>query len=307
MQDRLGVRPGIVLRLRPDGEGTSRFGMSRAELLRCARVVARAGHERLGVSFHLGNYEVDTRVAAATECLDIGRKLAELGVRLFQLDLGGGYPVKYLESFSADELLAAEHWAGRKMSAGYPYAADPAVDDHAVRVLTEICEVPGHLSLLEAQRTTVVLQPGRALLDQCGLTIFRVLDSKPIGDRRRVVVLDGTSFALSESWFGSDFAPEPVVVGAKPTGDDGEPWSCFLAGRSCLEQDMLRWRAIRIESPISRNDLVIFCNTAGYQMDSNESPFHGLALPKKLAVVEQDAGWVEFLDGEASLSRLVHG
>jgi len=31
-------------------------------------------------------------------------------------------------------------------------------------------------------------------------------------------------------------------------------------------------------------DLLVYLNTAGYQMDSNESPFHELPLPPKVVV-----------------------
>ena len=31
-------------------------------------------------------------------------------------------------------------------------------------------------------------------------------------------------------------------------------------------------------------DALVYLNTAGYQMDSNESPFHELPLPRKVAL-----------------------
>jgi diaminopimelate decarboxylase len=50
---------------------------------------------------------------------------------------------------------------------------------------------------------------------------------------------------------------------------------------------MVSWRKLRLPRRPVPGDLLVYLNTAGYQMDSNESPFHDLPLPHK-AVVQLD-------------------
>ncbi len=47
---------------------------------------------------------------------------------------------------------------------------------------------------------------------------------------------------------------------------------------------MLTWRKIPFPVRPATGDLLVYLNTAGYQMDSNESPFHELPLPPKVVI-----------------------
>jgi diaminopimelate decarboxylase len=47
---------------------------------------------------------------------------------------------------------------------------------------------------------------------------------------------------------------------------------------------MLTWRKVAFPRRPQVGDLLLYANTAGYQMDSNESPFHELPLPPKVVV-----------------------
>ncbi|EUA44197.1 diaminopimelate decarboxylase domain protein [Mycobacterium xenopi 3993] len=51
---------------------------------------------------------------------------------------------------------------------------------------------------------------------------------------------------------------------------------------SCLEYDMLTWRKVVLPHEPRHGDMLIYPNTAGYQMDKNESQFHDLPLPRRL-------------------------
>jgi diaminopimelate decarboxylase len=87
--------------------------------------------------------------------------------------------------------------------------------------------------------------------------------------------------SLSEQWFNSAYRPDPVLWPPEPSNT---PVSAGVGGSSCLETDMLTWRGFRVPRQPRRDDLLIYPNTAGYQVDSNESEFHQLALPTKVVV-----------------------
>lgn len=98
--------------------------------------------------------------------------------------------------------------------------------------------------------------------------------------------MDGSSLSLSEQWFDSEYLPDPVLWPEEP----GTPTATVVGAATCLESDMLSWRRIPLPRAAAAGDLLIYPNTAGYQMDSNESPFHELPLPPKVVLSEAPGG-----------------
>ena len=142
-------------------------------------------------------------------------------------------------------------------------------------------------ALLSEHGLQLMLEPGRALLDQAGFTLFAVQGVKDRGDYG-ITTVNGTSFSLSEQWFASEFLPDPELVTAMraPHAPARErvPYRTCVGGASCLDSDMITWRKVAFAQRPEPGDLLLYPNTAGYQMDSNESPFHELPLPPKLVV-----------------------
>jgi diaminopimelate decarboxylase len=282
----------LLLRLRPQSEPKSRFGMTDSQILECLRLLKTVGHRSVGLSFHINDYEVSTRVAELRRAIGLARMFRAEGMGCFAIDIGGGFPMRYLPHHNPERYNEAPSWSGMPAAGSYPYAAPLAAHEHAAAVLNAAIGTEER-RVLEADRTAILLQPGRALLDQCGLSLFAVIDVKDLGGTRKAAVLDGMSFSLSETWFGSDFVPEPLVLAqstARRATQRG-PENIFLVGRSCLESDVIRQRRIGAPNGILRGDLVAFVNTAGYQMDSNESAFHQIPVPRKMAIFQRGSGW----------------
>jgi len=57
-----------------------------------------------------------------------------------------------------------------------------------------------------------------------------------------------------------------------------------------MEYDMLTWRKVRFPAEPRFGDFIVYPNTAGYQMDKNESEFHQLPLPPKVAIRNESQG-----------------
>lgn len=283
----LGRRSPITFRLKPASAGQSRFGFSFDDLSAMLRRVSTLGYIEGGLSFHINDYEVGSRTSAVLEAHRMAVE-SEQYFRVTSIDLGGGYPINYTEKFDSGDYLAGAHW--KKQSGQlYPYDNTLTSAKHASEIIGAL-GVETREDLLKRQ-IKLMFQPGRSLLDQCGITVFRVIGCKsasgPPG--HSICTLDGTSFSLSETWFDADFAPAPIILseGKWQHSIEGE-FGYFLMGRSCLESDVIRSRAIRSRQELKPGDLICFINTAGYQMDSNESPFHRLPLPKKVALLKHE-------------------
>jgi diaminopimelate decarboxylase len=103
-----------------------------------------------------------------------------------------------------------------------------------------------------------------------------------------IATVNGTSFSVSEQWFASEFLPDPELLPAVREPNvpprPRAPYRASIGGASCLDSDMVTWRKVAFSQRPEPGDLLLYPNTAGYQMDSNESPFHELPLPPKLVV-----------------------
>nr|WP_306306526.1 alanine racemase [Nocardia vinacea] len=282
----------VLLRVLPNGSA-SRFGMTAEELDRAISVIGASGtvgHESIrlqGFSFHLSGYDAVARAEQADELITRCLDARTLGHPADTISIGGGFGVDYVPASAWSEFSdhANGQWfhAGKSFDSYYPYhfpAPGPAM----------LMTVLEHNALAERLRDNdirLAVEPGRALLDRAGSSVFRVQGSKTRhidGHPYRLLTVDGTSLSLSEQWFDSEYLPDPILWPPRP----GELTPTCVGAASCLESDMLSWRRIPLPRRAEVGDLLIYPNTAGYQMDSNESAFHELPIPPK--VVLHDTG-----------------
>lgn len=293
MADRSGPAR-LLLRLLPEPDPNSRFGLDAAELDEAIARCAAAGEkvEMRGFSFHLNGYEVRPRAHLTGELLRRCVEARERGLEATTISIGGGFAVNYVSAQDWTEFIERhdDSWfhAGRRPTRFYPYHQQPSGADMLAAILASPVEREHTLAeALNRVGVRLLLEPGRALLDRAGLSVFGIQGYKTRrGDKGTygVVTVDGVSMSLSEQWKGSEFLPDPILW---PHTDDVEPVAACVGGASCLEYDMLSWRKISFPRPPRFGDRLIYPNTAGYQMDKNESRFHGLPLPTRF-VVESD-------------------
>jgi diaminopimelate decarboxylase len=288
----------VLLRWRPESQPRSRFGMGDAELDQAINLCGAMQHDVAleGFSFHLSGYSAAERADAAHRLIDRCEDARRLGLRAAHVDIGGGFAVRYVATDAWRDFMALQapqhYHAAKRFDDFYPYASDchgPAMLEEILsRRLQAAPQSPAlpQDTLAERLRNEgihLLLEPGRALLDQAGITAFRVqgVKDRP-GEAYGIVTVDGMSFSMSEQWFNSEYLPDPLLIGDEP--DSAAPYAAAVAGASCLDSDMVTWRKLRLPRRPKVGDLLVYLNTAGYQMDSNESPFHDLPLPRKVAI-----------------------
>lgn len=288
--DRLAALPtdmsaAVLLRVRPPGS-SSRFGLTDTELRQAISQIDPDGPICLdGFSFHLTGYEPGPRATLATALIERCRAARAAGHVAATLSIGGGFGVDYLDAgrWAQFQERRDHRWfhADRAMAEFYPYHCRSA----GAAMLTEILSTGGLAHRLRENGIRLAVEPGRALLDGAGCTVMRVQGVKTReahGETYDLLTVDGTSLSLSEQWFNSEYLPDPVLWPARTPAPTPVP-TCVGAA-TCLESDMLSHRRIPLPHPAQVGDLLIYPNTAGYQMDSNESTFHELPLPPKLVL-----------------------
>lgn len=285
---RSNVTVRILLRALPDIDPHSRFGLSATEL---DEALDRCVHERErvimeGFSFHLNGYEVAPRASLASKLVDRCLMARAQGLVANSISIGGGFAVSYLDA--ADWQRFNENYrdswfhGNKTFTHFYPYHQAPTGADMLVTILASaVGEDYTSLGVKFAQtRTRLFLEPGRALLDGSGFTVFPVQGFKK-RDGYGIVTVAGLSASVSEQWKGSDYLPEPILW---PSAETGDTIDACVGGASCLEYDMLTWRKAPFPRAPHYGDLLLYPNTAAYQMDKNETNFHQLPLPARVVV-----------------------
>ena len=315
----------VLLRIRPDTQLDTRFGLSFSEWLSDKSVARRSTSSFPssdpsessclsieGVCFHLDGYDIGERVVAIREAVNQIAELRRRGHSAAVVDIGGGFTVPYADhkewEIFQSTISTGDFHAGRAPSGTYPYG-NPLPTGSAM--LNSIFDEVG--PALRENSIFLCIEPGRGLLAGAGDTVFSVqgvkdrvvsetepyLNSKSGGlvsppDSYSLIVVDGLSMSLSEQWKGREFSPDPTLWPKKSRQEKQRSmgnsktnlWRAAVGGASCMEYDMLTWRKVWFERPAEVGDLLIYHNTAGYQMDKNESQFHQLPLPTRFVLEE---------------------
>ena len=179
-----------------------------------------------------------------------------LGFTARELDLGGGYGVRYVD-------------------------ADPPAD-----IPARIGEVASHLKARMREASLpmprVLMEPGRSIVADAGMTVYTVCTVKDIPGFKRYAIVDG----------GMADDPRYCLYQARYTvlhaGRDGGQTAVFdLAGRCCESGDILQ-PAVTLPADTRRGDLVCVCTTGAYNY-SMASNYNRLGRPAVVMLTADSA------------------
>ncbi|MEU6137564.1 alanine racemase [Nocardioides sp. NPDC047086] len=277
----------------------SRFGIDLADADAALETVRRApGLELRGVAFHLDTADPAARVDALTESMAVVSAAYRKGLRPSVIDIGGGFRQRFVEEPEpfqrfAQELVTAPPgdlvWPGHDLglrhggAAAHKYGNHRPAIDVLERFLAAEIERRPVAEVLRECMLTLWIEPGKALVDHAGLTLTEVLYRKRAAGRD-LVVLDLSRNQITPA--DQEVLLDPVLVDGR---GDPPAEGVFLAGRLCLESDLVSRRKVFLDSEPSSGDVLAFVNTAAYQMDLSASSAGGHPPPPKVAAV---------LDGE---------
>ncbi|SCL13559.1 diaminopimelate decarboxylase [Micromonospora nigra] len=314
----------------------SRFGtpLAEADALLARLAAARDAVEFVGVAYHLDTIGVAEKATALEACLTVlaGAHRHDLHPRV--VDIGGGFGVDYLadgaqwERWTSELALAVLGrrpeltWGGH----GYGWRAESGVLRGALglypahrpsaghRYLADLLDAPAAglggrtlATLLQEHLYDLWVEPGRALVDQCGAVLARVLEVRPTDAGCHLVRLDLNAGDVSLEEHGVMMDPlllpapspghDPTAATAPVTaGPAGGAHPVYLLGNLCLEADLITRRMVHLPALPRVGDLLVFANTAGYFMDFSAD--HALHQPvARMVAAWQDSGrWRWCLD-----------
>lgn len=308
-----------------DATLASRFGIEVGGVVALGATLAEDhGHLRLhGLHFHLDGYAAADRIAALARSLDLVDALRGQGHPVTSIDIGGGLPMSYVddgEQWQTFERELRRAVAGERAPityrnnglglrpagdgevsgelATYPYHQSPTAADWLAQILDARVAGDTGETIAEAlrrRRLTLRCEPGRSLLDGCGMTVARVEHRKrhPDGTWSLGVAMNRTQCATAKP----DHALDPLLLSVDNADEERTPpIEGFLMGAYCTEAELLTWRRLRFPRGVARGDLVVFPNTAGYLMHFVESRSHQFPLARNVVVGDDGEVTVDAID-----------
>ena len=281
----------------------SRFGFDIDQVL---SVVWPSKRVRLdGIHFHLDVDSIGQRVSAISQSLTLIDQLRTQGHKLAFLDIGGGFPIRYVDSESQWNDFCQQHrqaLLGRRDPITYKndglgliavndqvhgrlhcYPAYQPLnrEDWFSKILDAIWNHGTVARSIRDRDLQLRCEPGRSLLDGCGMTVARIDSCKQhrSGDWLFGLSMNGTQCRTSHQ----DFLVDPLLIPAD-ANLAGDATEGYLVGAYCMEDDLLLKRKLRFPMGAQVGDLIVFPNTAAYLMHFMESRSHQFPLAKNLVV-----------------------
>lgn len=237
------------------------------------KVAMDASHlELVGFHFHLGSplFEVEPYVTAIELVMKLAAELKiKLGFQLRDFSIGGGFAVQYVLGKEA-----------------------PSVGDYA-RIIT--CKVKDSCSNLGLALPHLIVEPGRAIVAQAGVALYRVGAIKEIPGIRKYVCVDG---GMSDNIRPALYDAKYETLVANKV-NDVEHDIVTIAGKLCESGDILAWNAKL--SSISSGDLIAMpvCGAYSISMSSNYN-----SMPRP-AIVLLNKGQAQIIRKRESYEDLI--
>ena len=248
----LRVKPGIEAHTHhyiQTGQMDSKFGfgLSDGQAMAAVKVVLKAKHLELkGLHCHIGSQIFDLKpfqLAAAVMMDFINEIKKKAGFVIRELDLGGGFGIRYLRDDS-------------------PYALAEFVELIAATVKEKAAEHGLPLPKL-------LVEPGRSIVGEAGTTLYTVGAVKEVPGIRKYVAVDG---GMMDNLRTALYEAKYEALVANRAHDKGEE-VVSIAGKACESGDMLIWD---VELPtLKRGDLLAMLSTGAYHysMSNNYNRF----------------------------------
>ncbi len=241
----------VFCRILCDGSGAEwplsrKFGCDPAMAVEVLEQAHKLGLEAHGVSFHVGSQQRNTKAwdGALAAAAAVFRACAERGISLAMVNLGGGFPTKYLKDV-------------------------PTVDTYGRSIFRALRRHFGN------RIPETIIEPGRGMVGNAGVIESEVVlvSKKSAADELRWVYLDIGKFGgLAETMDESIRYPIRTPHDGKRTGP------CVLAGPTCDSMDvMYEKNPYALPVSLSIGDKVLIEGTGAYTATYSAVAFNGFS------------------------------
>jgi ornithine decarboxylase len=214
----------------------------------------RLGLKAYGVSFHVGSQQRNTGVwdAALASSAWIFREMAERGITLSMVNLGGGFATKYLKEI-------------------------PAVESYGSAIFRSLRKHFGN------NIPETIIEPGRGMVGNAGIIEAEVVliskKSEKADDIRWVYLDIGKFHGLAETM------DEAIRYPIRTRHDHGEMVPCVLAGPTCDSVDVMYEKTpYMLPFSLEIGDKVLIEGTGAYTTTYSSRDFNGMPGLRQIVI-----------------------
>ena len=204
------------------------------------RIIVTEKLNLIGLHMHIGTYMMtsDSYKVGVSKLVALANELyLNNGVVLDYIDVGGGFP--------SNNTLKGQYLPAEQIL--------PSIEQFADAITSSMFEIKYNKSELP----TLVLETGRALIDDAGSLISTVLATKRLSDGKRALIFDaGVNLLFTSFWYKHTISP------AQKTGAYTEDAKIF--GPLCMNIDVLN-ENMTLPS-LKKNDMVVIQRVGAYNM-----------------------------------------
>lgn len=281
----------------------SRFGLPIADA--AAMIERLRFHQNVKIEIlhaHLDRYDTTERSNAARQLIQLADYAAAHGKPVDGIDLGGGILMRYLEheqqwiEFQQALIAAVKgeedsftylgdglgfYKVGNEIAgkADFYPAWNKLSKERFIHAILDNDDDGSSLhSQLRDRHLKLYFEPGRALLDNVGMTFATVAFRKRDTLGNLLIGLSMNRMNLRP--FRAEFCSDPIFIARGPRKPCSE--GAFIVGNLCSEGDTIFRRKFALAFMPEPGDLIAFANSAGYLAHHMEIGTHGNSLPANL-------------------------
>lgn len=275
-----------------------------------------------GFHAHIGSQitEPESYWAVIGKLIELSKLLEEKGGNCRLINIGGGFPAEYIHqneweylvnrvragyisgkegktkdtfvwndehgglAVEQDGKINPEVWAGEKMYSDYPQ------EKMLEKVLTGNVfvngnEMPLKQALKEINNPRVVIEPGRSIAENSGITLVKVSHVRKVAFEHYLTTVEAnvTNFATA-------MLLPPVnqwTVFSDPFNTDEEPFETFIAGNLCYSGDIISKYKVFLQRKPKRGDILACYYTGAYDPGFFTSNTNSFSRPARILTDEK--------------------
>lgn len=204
------------------------------------RIVISDKLNLIGLHTHIGTYMMTAEAyrIAANKLVKLAKNLNDqFDIKLQYIDIGGG--------FASKNTLIGQYLPAEEVV--------PSMEDFADAITSELLEFAG----TPDEMPTLILETGRALIDDAGYLISKVLTTKRLSSGKRALIIDaGVNLLFTSFWYKHKILP------AQQSSLQSENASIY--GPLCMNIDLIRED---ITLPVlKKDDLIVIHYVGAYEV-----------------------------------------
>ncbi|MCE1247070.1 MAG: decarboxylase [Firmicutes bacterium] len=274
-----------------------------------------------GFHTHIGSQITDSApyLAVLGKMIEMGRLLEDTGKECRVINIGGGFPVSYIGKdtwkdftsrvrnglqlsqegkpmdvyswgnhpggFEVDTKgkVSGSEWKGEKYYSALPkHKMLEAILDGNVRV--NGTQMPVIVALEKIGTPTLVIEPGRSVVEDAGVTLCKVAHTRTIAKYHNLITVEMGVTSNCSSMIDPDIRNWEIVDDYNDK--DEEPYEAFIGGNLCFSGDMIERYKIKLQRKPKRGEVLVAHDTGAYTSSFMAANANATPRPARILVNE---------------------